>query len=154
MKKTNRRSKRKKTSGEPSSGISNIIKGCGIGLLFSVGSALLLSFLSSLICLGRGDPASLTPYFSLISLGISAFIGGAVASKLCVGASILPSLITATAHMLLLFILSFILPSADSPSSISLPISIAIRALILLISAFGGYVGNLKPSAHRRSKRH
>ena len=152
MSKTNKRQKRRKTSSETSSGISDLAKSCGIGLVFGIGSALILSLVSSAICIGLKDPASLTPYFSLAVLGISAFIGGAVSSKLCKTSSILPALLTASAEMLLFYLLSIILPTDDN-SKTGLIFSLIIRGVVLLLSALGGSLGERKISRRRKRRR-
>jgi putative membrane protein (TIGR04086 family) len=152
MSMTNKHSKRRRTTNEATSGISNLIKSCGIGLLFGIGSAFILSLIASIICIGRKDPASLTPYFSLVILGISAFIGGAVSSKLCKTSSILSALITGGAEMVIFYLLSYILPSIETASK-GFIISTVIRGIVLILSALGGSLGERKISHKTRKKR-
>lgn len=152
MSKTNKHFKRHRTTNEAASGISGLIKSCGIGLLFGISSAFILSLIASIICIGRKDPASLTPYFSIVILGISAFIGGAVSSKLCKTSSILAALITGGAEMLIFYLISFIIPTTESASNTFI-ISLVVRGIVLLLSALGGSLGERKISHKTRKKR-
>jgi putative membrane protein (TIGR04086 family) len=152
MNKTTKRPKRRRTPSESAGGIKELLKGTGIGLLFSLGSAIILSLISSIICIGRNDPASLTPYFSLVSLGVSAFIGGAVSSKLCKSFRIIPPLLTASLEKLVFYMLSFIIPT-NTVTSNNFIVSLVIRAVILLLSALGGSLGMRRISHKTRRKR-
>ena len=152
MNTTSKRKTKRKISNESASGLSRLAKSCGIGFLFATGSALILSFILALICTGRKDPASLTRYFSVAALGLSAFIGGAVASKFYKSSHLLPAIITACLEMLFFFILSFLLPS-DGDTSWNGFIPYVVRATVILLAALGGSLGERKISHRSRRKR-
>lgn len=148
---SNRKNKHK-PSPESTSNLSRLARSCGFGLLYAIGSALLLSFILALICMSRRDPASLTRYFSVAALGISAFIGGAVASRLYKSSQLLPAITTACLEMLFFFALS-ILISSGANSSWSGFLPYVIRAVVILLAALGGSLGERKTSHRPRRKR-
>ena len=124
-----------------------LLTAIAVGTVFGLLSALILSFVSSLICIRSDDPLSLTRYFSVGILGISYLIGGFVASKKARDTALLSSLLTAVAVMLILFLVGLFLPSSDK---LPLVLSLTVRAVAILMSVVGGYIASQISSKPRR----
>lgn len=149
-----RKSARKSTSSqnEMQGGLIKALQSSLFGVGIALGFSLILMFVSAFICYSSSDPDKLITPLSLCSLYLPALAGGFAAVKKNKGSALACGGLCGALIVIILFFASLFLGS-KAQASLSFPISLLVRALVILTSAAGGFLGLKKSSALHRRKR-
>lgn len=121
--------------------LKSALFGTGIALL----AAMLLLFLCAGICYGTADPDALTTPLSLSALYLSAMIGGFASVRRNRGGALFCGALCG-ALLILAFLMINLCFHATYSRSFSPMIALLLRAVVLLFSVLGGFLG-----LHRRT---
>lgn len=128
----------------------NLLQSALFGALCGLLAAIPLLFAATALCYATADPAALTTPAALGALSLSALATGICAVRrhrsMALACGALGGLLLA----LVLLALSFLL-RAHVETGLSFPLSLALRALILPVAAFGGYLG-LPRKTHKKRR--
>lgn len=132
------------------SGVGNLIQSALFGALIGLLSATLLLFAATAVCYATADPAALATPSALISLYLSALIGGFAALRRHRSLALACGSLCGMFLMLVFLALSLLLRN-QIDNGFPFTISLLIRVLMIPVAAFGGYLGLPR---NTRKKRH
>lgn len=144
--------KRKKNREAKNAGGFSMLKNSLIGASVALAVMLVLAVAFSWIAYTRKDPDTLLGVLSFAALYISALVGGIVSAKRMEQSALAVGVICGAIFSLALFLIS--LCFGDSYSSrYRWGVGTAIRASVILISIFGGFIGVHKRSIRKRKRK-
>ena len=133
------------------SGFGNLMQSALFGALIGLLSATLLLFAATAVCYATTDPASMTTPLALAVLYLSALIAGFAALRRHRSMALACGSLCGLFLMLVFLAVSLILGHRVE-GGFSLPLSLLVRALMIPVSAIGGYLGlPKKPQRKRRA---
>ncbi len=127
--------------------LKNSLLGCGIALL----SAAALLFVSSAICYMSKDPHSLVFPLGLLTLYLSALIGGIAAVRLNKSDAFICGSVCGGLLALFFLFLTVFFPDADS-SKFPLPVVLVLRILTVFFCILGAWLGMKRKIRPRRRR--
>ena len=124
-----------------------------IGAISSIGIALILGVIASLILFKTKDPLKLIVPSALSVLYISTLLGGYIASRINKCSAMLTGLLSSLFVLLFLLFISLFIPASHS-SGYGILSSISLRLALVVSSLVGAFIGiSNKKSAKKRKKR-
>ena len=121
------------------------------GLLATLGIGTVLILLSALAAYFSPDPDRLIAPLGLTSVGITAFLGGAIASRLHGGGALICGLLNGS--LLLVLMLPAALCFREYATAYSAGVSSLLHLGVPMLSILGGYVGIKKKKNRKRKSR-
>ncbi len=149
MSKNKRHTKKARRERRQASPISAIALGLAVSLI----SAVSLITLSAIIVYATADPGRLILPAALVSLYISAFVGG-LAASLYMGGDTPCGIFSGIAYFVLILLLSLVLPGGTS-EKVGMGLSIALHTATPIFAFLGGLAATniLGARAHKRRKK-
>ncbi|MBQ8140839.1 MAG: TIGR04086 family membrane protein [Clostridia bacterium] len=142
----------RRRSGNGDGGASSIIKSSFIGFGVSVAVTVVLWFASAAAAYANPDPDSVTAVFGLFTVYIASLSAGFSAAKINKGNALVCGLFSGAVLTLFLFFVSLFFDESYS-SGYSLPVSLLLRASMLLMSVFGAFIGSYRRAKPRRRRK-
>lgn len=136
----------------------DLMKNGAVGAGFALASVIVLSLVSSALCLLYSDPSALTMYAGIAILYISSIAGGVISAIKFRGdksAAIVSGILCGFIILVSFGIISTFLSLAggDFSHSVKLIPSILLRALCIPASILGAYMGSRKKSPRRKRRK-
>ncbi len=127
---------------EEHGGLSSLLLHSGLGTLAALVMGFVFALIGGAICAASEDPLSRILPVALISLYLSAFLGGWITRRLHKKASLLSGLLCGILLSVWFLLLSLFFPDSQP---FSFPLGLFLRFLILFFSILGGYLGATRP---------
>ena len=145
-------------SGHTESDFLTVTKETLVGLLSSAISVIVLTLITSALCMLSPDPSKLTAAAGIVILYVSAIVGGFASAyglrknkKASSFGAILCGILLFTVTGLISTALRLFMPEASSDTNIFL--NVLLRALIIPMSLLGGYLCIKKPQKRQKRKK-
>ncbi|MBO5938912.1 MAG: TIGR04086 family membrane protein [Clostridia bacterium] len=141
--------RKKATSAEEGASLSKIFQSATIGVGASLLCAAVLLLVGALICQRSQDPNKMTLPLGLVSLYLSALLGGIVAVRHRGSSALLCGAVCGILLLVFFWIVSIFFGDSDA---FSLPLSLFLRCFTAFFSILGAYLGlkRSKRSPHRK----
>lgn len=146
---TKRSPQKNKRAAEDGASLPRLFQSAAIGGGAALLCAALMLFLGAMICLRSEDPNQMILPWGLGTLYLSALLGGIISVRRHGGSALLCGSVCGILLLIFFWILSIFFQENDT---FSLPISLLLRALTVLFSLLGGYLGlkRTRRTPHRK----
>ena len=137
-------------SSSKGSDFTDILKLSAISVGISLVGAIAFSFFAALILFGSKDPLSAVTPTSLILLCLASLSSGFISHKLCKLSPVVTGLLSGSILTVFILIVALLLKDPTSPALAS-GTRVIMHIVPIPLSAFGSFLGSLKPSQRRRT---
>lgn len=143
----------RQNAGEGSSLFALILKNSIYGLLFMLGSGLILLIICTAIAYTNPNPDATVFPFALLSLLPSMFIGGFVCAKKCGEAPLVCGIVCGGLITLVTILIGLFINSAQK-SDYSLGLSLLLHGIAVIFTILGAFAGSIKKKYKPKSRKY